>query len=196
MTKPPTDPAAVDKAALRHAALDLRDELAAEDRAAAAAAIAARPLPVTIAAGTIVSGYMPIRSEIDPTPLMRRFVEAGAGLALPVVRGRGKPLAFRAWAPGVSLVTAAFGLLEPSPEAPEVTPDVLLVPLACFDRSGHRIGYGAGHYDTTLATLRAAKSAVAIGLAFAAQEIPRVPANEWDARLDLVLTETEVIDCR
>ncbi|MDC7788067.1 5-formyltetrahydrofolate cyclo-ligase [Rhodoplanes sp. TEM] len=195
-SKPPIDPVAAEKAALRRAALDRRDEIPAEHRAAAAAAIAARPLPVPVTAGTVVSGYMAIRSELDPAPLMRRFVENGTGLALPVVRGRGQPLAFRAWAPGVPLVTAGFGLLEPAPEAPEVVPDVLLVPLACFDRTGHRIGYGAGHYDTTLAALRAERPVVAIGIAFAAQEIARVPANGRDARLDLVLTEAEVIDCR
>lgn len=191
-----TDPIAVEKAALRRAALDRRDELPAEDRAAAAATIAARPLPVPVSAGTIVSGYMAIRSELDPAPLMRRFVESGAGLALPVVVGRGQPLVFRAWAPGVPLVTAGFGLLEPAPDAPVVVPDVLLVPLACFDRRGHRIGYGAGHYDTTLAALRAEKAVVAIGIAFAAQEIARVPATGQDARLDLVVTEADVIDFR
>ncbi|MFL9827654.1 5-formyltetrahydrofolate cyclo-ligase [Rhodoplanes sp. SY1] len=192
----PNDQVAAAKAALRRAALDRRDELAAEDRAAAAEAIAARPLPVPVGAGTVVSAYMAIHSEIDPAPLMRRFVENGAGLALPVVQGRGKPLLFRAWAPGVPLTTAGFGLLEPGPEAPIVVPDVLLVPLAAFDRAGHRIGYGAGHYDMTLAALRAERPVVAIGLAYASQEIVRVPANERDARLDLVLTEAEIIDCR
>jgi 5-formyltetrahydrofolate cyclo-ligase len=190
------DSIAAEKAALRRAALARRGALPPEQRVAAAAAIATRPLPVRVAAGMVVSGYMPIRSELDPGPLMRRFVEAGAGLALPVVVGRGRPLVFRAFAPGVALVTAGFGLLEPAAEAPEVVPDVLLVPLACFDRSGHRIGYGAGHYDTTLAALRAEKAVVAIGIAFAAQEIARVPATAQDARLDLVVTETDVIDLR
>ncbi|NVO16018.1 MAG: 5-formyltetrahydrofolate cyclo-ligase [Rhodoplanes sp.] len=190
------DPIAAEKAALRRAALVRRGALRPENRAAAAAAIAARPLPVRVAAGMVVSGYIPIRSELDPGPLMRRFVEQGAGLALPVVVGRGRPLVFRAFAPGVPLVTAAFGLLEPAPEAPEVVPDVLLVPLACFDRSGHRIGYGAGHYDMTLRALRAERTIVAIGVAFAAQEIARVPATMQDERLDLVVTEADVIDFR
>ena len=191
-----TDEAQGEKAMLRKAALERREALSAEARAAAAETIAARPLPVEVTAGTLVSGYMAIRSELDPAPLMRRFVEHGAGLALPVVQGRGKPLLFRAWAPGVPLTTAGFGLLEPGPEAPEVVPDVLLVPLAAFDRAGHRIGYGAGHYDVTLAALRAIKPVTAIGIAFAAQEIGRIPTNAWDARLDLVLTEAEVVDFR
>jgi 5-formyltetrahydrofolate cyclo-ligase len=79
---------------------------------------------------------------------------------------------------------------------PEVLPDVLIVPLACFDRAGHRVGYGAGYYDMTIHRLRAMKRVVAIGIAFAAQEIPLVPATERDERLDLVLTEREVIDLR
>jgi len=82
------------------------------------------------------------------------------------------------------------------PEAPEVAPDVLIVPLAAFDRDGHRIGYGAGYYDMTINALRAKKKVTAIGIAFAAQEIPQVPATQRDARLDLVLTERETIDFR
>jgi 5-formyltetrahydrofolate cyclo-ligase len=82
------------------------------------------------------------------------------------------------------------------PEAPQVDPDILIVPLACFDRAGHRIGYGAGYYDMTINALRAKKKVVAIGMAFAIQEIPRVPATERDEQLDLVLTEREAIDFR
>ena len=89
-----------------------------------------------------------------------------------------------------------LGILEPSPAATEVVPDIILVPLAAFDRRGHRIGYGAGHYDHTLAHLRKIKPIAAIGFAFAAQEIEAVPALQHDAALDFVLTETEVIDFR
>jgi 5-formyltetrahydrofolate cyclo-ligase len=113
-----------------------------------------------------------------------------------VVMGRGRPLVFRAWAWGEPLGKGQWGIREPRPDAPEVEPDILLVPLAAFDRVGHRIGYGAGYYDLTLTALRAAKPIVALGLAYAAQEIAAVPATARDARLDLVLTEREVIDCR
>ncbi len=67
------------------------------------------------------------------------------------------------------------------------------MPLAAFDRAGHRIGYGAGYYDMTIHALRAKKKVVAIGIAFAAQEIPRVPATERDERLDFIMTERETI---
>lgn len=181
---------------LRRAALALRDALPAEQRASAARVIAARPLPFTIAPGKVVCGYAAIRSELDPAPLMRRLAEAGAQLALPAVRSRAMPLALRAWDFDAPLVPGPWGLREPEPDAPAVVPDILLVPLAAFDRAGHRIGYGAGYYDITLAGLRAAQPILAVGLAFAAQEIPKVPASERDAPLDLVVTEREVIDLR
>src|ERR1700710_2180585 len=184
------------KAELRTAALAKRDALSSEQRAAAAEAIAERGLSFAITPGTIVSGYSPIRSEIDPVPLMRILATQGARLALPAVMARGKSLAFRAWSPNDRLMLGPLGILEPSPAAAELIPDIMLVPLAAFDRLGHRIGYGAGHYDYTLAHLRKVKTIGAIGLAFAAQEIEAVPALAHDVALDSVLTETELFDFR
>ena len=184
------------KATLRREAVARRDALAAEARKAAAEAIAVRKFPLVLAPGTIVSGFMPLKSEIDPLPLLRALANAGAVLALPVVIGRGKPLVMRAWQWDEPLAEGVWGLREPKPEAAPVEPDILLVPLLAFDRAGHRIGYGAGYYDLTIAQLRGRKAIVAIGLAFAAQEIAAVPATPRDARLDLVLTEREVIDFR
>jgi 5-formyltetrahydrofolate cyclo-ligase len=184
------------KARLRREALARRDALPPELRQRAAESVAARSLPVDVPPGVMVSGFSPIGSEINPLALMRHLAEGGARLALPVVMGRGRPLVFRAWAWGEPLGKGQWGIREPRPDAPEVEPDILLVPLAAFDRVGHRIGYGAGYYDLTLMALRAAKPVVAVGLAYAAQEIATVPATERDARLDLVLTEREVIDCR
>ena len=181
------------KSDLRKAALARRDALPAPERARAAEAVAARPFPLAVSAGAIVSGYSPMKSEFNPVPLMRRLADAGASLALPVVAGRGKPLIMRTWRFGAPLVSGVWGIREPPSEAPEVDPDILLVPLAAFDRRGHRIGYGAGYYDLTIAGLRARKPVTAIGLAFAAQEIDAVPTTSRDARLDLVLTEREVI---
>jgi 5-formyltetrahydrofolate cyclo-ligase len=184
------------KATLRREALARRDALPADVRAAAAQAIAARPFPVAVPPGATVSGFIPLKSEINALPLMRRLVESGAKLALPVVAGRGEPLIMRGWAFGERLRAGGWGISEPDPDAPEVDPEILIVPLLAFDRHGHRIGYGAGYYDMTIAALRAKKSIIAAGIAFAAQEISAVPATPRDARLDLVLTEREVIDCR
>jgi 5-formyltetrahydrofolate cyclo-ligase len=184
------------KATLRAAALEKRDALSDKQRAAAAKALAKRGLPIAIAQGTIISGYAPIRSEIDPAPLMRALAALGARLALPAVMARGKSLAFRVWSPDDRLMLGPLGIPEPSPAAAEVIPDIMLVPLAAFDRAGHRIGYGAGHYDFTLAHLRKSKAIAAIGLAFAAQQIELVPALQHDVALDYVLTETKVFDFR
>jgi 5-formyltetrahydrofolate cyclo-ligase len=188
--------APVSKDEWRRAAAGRRDALSAAERAAAAQAVAARAFPTAVSPGTIVSGYIPMRSEFDPLPLLRKLSEAGALLALPVVAGRGKPLCMRAWKFGEKLVAGPWGIREPKAAAPELDPDILIVPLLAFDRAGHRIGYGAGYYDMTIAALRAKKTILAVGIAFAAQEIAAVPATPRDARLDLVLTEREAIDCR
>jgi len=184
------------KAELRREAMARRDALPVDARKAAAETIAARKFPLAVAPGTIVSGFMPLKSEINPLPLMQKLAEAGAQLALPVVAGRGKPLFMRAWRWGEPLIEGVWGIREPKPEAAELEPDILLVPLLAFDRAGHRIGYGAGYYDLTMTGLRARKAIAAVGIAFADQEIPVVPATPRDARLDLVLTEREVIDLR
>ena len=181
------------KAELRRQALARRDALPADARAAAAQVIAARPFPVAVPAGAIVAGFVPIKSEINPLALMRKLAEAGATLALPVVTGRGKPLIMRAWRFGERLNAGGWGIREPASDAAELRPDVLLVPLLAFDRRGYRIGYGAGYYDMTITALRAEKPIVAAGIAFAAQEVAEVPVTPRDARLDLVLTEREVI---
>jgi 5-formyltetrahydrofolate cyclo-ligase len=184
------------KAVIRCEARARRDALPPDMRAAAAQAIAARPFPVAVSPGMIVSGFMPMKSEINPLPLLRALADTGARLALPVVAGRGKPLVMRAYALGETLAAGVWGIREPKPDAPEVLPDIVIVPLLAFARSGHRIGYGAGYYDMTLAALRAQKTIHAVGIGFAAQEIASVPTTPRDARLDLVLTEREVIDCR
>jgi 5-formyltetrahydrofolate cyclo-ligase len=185
-----------DKATLRATALAARDALSGEHRTAAAQAIAARGLPVEVAPGAVVAGYSPIRGEIDPIPLMRTLAAQGARLALPAILARGKSLAFRDWSHGDRLMLGPLGILEPSPAAAELIPDIVLVPLAAFDGAGHRIGYGAGHYDRTLAQLRKSRAITAIGLAFSGQEVEAVPALQHDVALDYVLTETQVFDFR
>jgi 5-formyltetrahydrofolate cyclo-ligase len=191
----PAQPAVV-KAIMRRELTARRDALPAAERQQAAETIASRPFPVTIPPGAIVSGFMPLKSEINPLPLMRRLAEAGARLALPVVAGKGQPLIMRAWSFGAPLASGVWGIREPMPDAPAVDPDILIVPLLAFDRRGHRLGYGAGYYDMTLTALRAKKPVVAAGIAYAAQEVDTVPITPRDARLDLVLTENEAIDFR
>jgi len=184
------------KSDLRKTVFARRDALPAAERQAAAEAIAARPFPLPIKPGTIVSGFSPLKTEINPLPLLRRLAAGGATLALPVVDGRGRPLIMRSYAFGQALNEGVWGIREPKDDAPEVDPDILIVPLAAFDRRGNRIGYGAGYYDMTINRLRSRKPVTAVGIAYAAQEVPEVPTTPRDERLDLVLTEREAIDFR
>ncbi|MFZ3354355.1 MAG: 5-formyltetrahydrofolate cyclo-ligase [Xanthobacteraceae bacterium] len=184
------------KRSLRPEVAARRDALPADERRAAADAIASRKFPLSVSASVIVSGFMPLKSEISPLPLMQRLAEQGVGLALPRIVGRGQPLSMRSWEFGGPLDRGQWGIREPKPDAPEVDPDILLVPLLAFDRAGYRIGYGAGYYDMTLARLRSLKTIIAVGIASAAQEVPEIPKTPRDERLDLVLTERETIDLR
>lgn len=136
-----------------------------------------------------VSAYYPIGGEIDPLPLYAALLARGLTGGLPVVVGKGKPLLFRRWRPGDALVPGVLGIGVPPSDAPMVEPDLLLVPLLAFDRRGYRLGYGGGFYDRTLAARRARGPVLAIGVAFAAQEIPTVPVGPGDQRLDWIATE-------
>jgi 5-formyltetrahydrofolate cyclo-ligase len=152
--------------------------------------IAARGLPASVA-GKSISGFSPYQSEISVVPLLDSLARAGWVTALPVVIAKGEPLIFRAWAPGSETVPGIWNIPVPPPTSPEVTPDVLLVPLLAFDREGYRLGYGGGFYDRTLARLRAMKQVTAIGVAYAAQEVSSVPHDAHDQRLDWIMTERE-----
>jgi 5-formyltetrahydrofolate cyclo-ligase len=138
-----------------------------------------------------VSGFWPIRSEIDIRPVLVALHARGRRLGLPAVA---KPaMVFRRWAPGDPVRETGFGLTVPLPDAPLVSPRLLLVPLAAFDRRGGRIGYGRGHYDAAIATLAAAHPVVAVGVAFSVQEVPEVPLEPHDRLLDLVVTESGLV---
>ncbi len=143
----------------------------------------------------IVSGFSSIGDEIDARPLMRRLHDEGFKLALPVILGKAKPLMMRAWALGDQMEEKTWGIAEPLDSAPEVQPDILLVPLLAFDPQGYRLGYGGGFYDRTLAKLRAIKPVVAIGLAFDEQRLDAVPHDSYDLPCDWVLTPSRAICC-
>ncbi|MEX2520970.1 MAG: 5-formyltetrahydrofolate cyclo-ligase [Paracoccaceae bacterium] len=147
-------------------------------------------------AGSIVAGYRPIRTEIDPTPTMSALHALGARLCVPVVVAPGEPLNFREWRPDAPMAAGPFGAEIPT-EGEWLVPDVLIAPLLGWDRRGGRLGYGGGFYDRTLAQLRArggARAGRAIGFAYAAQEAPETPAGPFDQRLNAVVTENEVME--
>lgn len=160
----------------------------------AARRVAAHALDVlsTLRDIEVVSGYLPVRRELDPLPAMMALFGLGYRVAVPVIEGSGQPLGFREWRPRVRTVPGAFGVAVPA-EGATLEPDLLLVPMLAFDRRGHRLGYGGGFYDRTIAGLRARRQVTALGVAFAAQEMPEVPDSAHDMRLDAVLTEDEVI---
>jgi len=185
------------KAALRVAALARRRALPADVRTAFARRLAREGVGLAERLeARMVSVFFPIGDEPDTLPLLHALRDAGVATALPVTVGRGSPLIFRRWAPGDPTQSGQMKISEPLPSAETVAPDLLFTPLSVFDRSGNRIGYGMGHYDRSLAGLRARGRAIAVGVAYSVSEAPRVPAGANDQPLDFVLTERELIETR
>lgn len=142
--------------------------------------------------GVPLAGYAQMRTEIDPTPAMEEASAHGT-VALPVIDGAGKPLRFREWTPGCPLVEGTFGARIPE-VGDWIEPEILIVPLVAFSRAGGRLGYGGGFYDRTLEALRAKKPTLAIGFAYAAQEMDDLPLEPTDQPLDLIVTERGIIE--
>ena len=148
---------------------------------------------ISLPGPAVVAGYCPRKGEIDPSPLVASLIEAGHSFCLPSIAHKEGPLIFRFWAPGNPLVPGPLGSIpEPPNKASSACPDLLLVPLLAFDRQGHRLGYGGGYYDRTLAQFRQQRKVLAVGLAYSAQNVPFVPASDKDARLDAIVTEKGV----
>lgn len=178
---------------LRAAALARRDALGPLARAHAEIGILRNTGGLFDKPGQVVSGYWPIRSEADPRPLLAQARIAGASIALPILLDA-ETLRFRRWEPDAALEPAGFGTLGPAADAPFIVPDIVILPLSAFDRRGHRIGYGKGHYDRAVAHLLASGAQpLLVGLAFAVQEVDKVPFEPHDIPLDYILTEDELI---
>ena len=177
---------------LRSEGFSRRDALDKAFREDAAQRIAGRALDFSeLKDITPVGGYWPIRSEVDSRPLMEALLDRGQDVALSQILH--PHLSWRLWQPGDVLIKGGFGVREPGPDAPECFPVALLVPLAAFDRRGHRLGYGKGHFDRAIAALSQKHPVLTVGLAYAAQEVDDVPAEPHDRGLDFVVTETETI---
>jgi len=190
------DAAPKDKAGLRKAALARRRALTDAERARGAVRLLGYADRLPIADGATVSGFWPIRGEIDLLPLMRVLRERGCRLCLPAIIDA-TTIVFRDWASDDALVETGFGTMGPDATAAIVDPDVLLVPVAVFDRTGGRIGYGAGYYDRAIEKLRnKGRTPTLIGIAFSCQETEAVPVEAHDQPLDLVATELDIIACR
>jgi 5-formyltetrahydrofolate cyclo-ligase len=144
---------------------------------------------IKVAPHAVVGGYWPIGTELDVRPLLTALHKAGHVCGLPAAQRR-KPLVFHHWRPADRLVPGLFDILVPDHHTPMIDPDVLIVPLLAFDASGMRIGYGGGYYDRTIPAIRSRKPLLAVGVAYAAQEVSRVPTDPYDQRLDWIVTET------
>lgn len=132
-----------------------------------------------------LSGYMPMRTEIDPLPAMASY---SGKVCVPIIVGRAQPLRFRQWSPDCLMENGGFGALIPT-LGDWLVPEVLIVPLLAYDARGYRLGYGGGYYDRTLAELRALGPRLAVGFAFAAQEVEELPVDATDQPLDYIVTE-------
>ncbi len=186
-------PPDADKDRLRRSLRTLRRELAVNRRAASERAAALAPLHLWPACAT-VAGYLARGSEIDPAPLLRRLAAGGARILAPVVTAFHAPLVFREVGEPETLAPDLAGLPAPPPTAPAFVPGLVIAPLLAFDRRGGRLGQGGGFYDRTLRILRRQGAVTAVGLAFAGQEVERVPIGPGDERLDAVLTERGYIE--
>jgi 5-formyltetrahydrofolate cyclo-ligase len=188
------------KTDLRRRSLARRDLISPQEAHEAALLVADRALallrdltPSAQFSEKVVSVYWPIRSELNTRPLLDALASKGVTTVLPVMSAVRQPLIFRAFSPGDELVKGPFGLSEPGAGRPALDPDVVLAPLAAFDRKGFRLGYGGGIYDATLASLRARRPVIAVGLAYSCQETDAVPTEPHDQRLNYILTERELI---
>lgn len=141
--------------------------------------------------GVALAGYLPIRTEIDPRPAMAEAAAHGP-VGVPVILAAGQPLRFSRWTPGCVLRAGPFGAMVPERDD-WLEPEIVIVPLVAFDRTGGRLGYGGGFYDRTLEQLRRRRPVLAIGFAYAAQEARDLPLEPTDQPLDMVVTEEEVI---
>lgn len=141
--------------------------------------------------GVPLSGYMAMRTEIDPLAAMEEAAAHGP-VGVPVIMGKGQALQFRIWAPDAVMVEGEFGAQVPEGGA-WLEPEILIVPLVAFDLRGGRLGYGGGFYDRTLEMLRAKRPTLAIGFAYAGQEADGLPLEPTDQPLDMIVTENGVI---
>ncbi len=184
----------LDKNTLRVRALGARKAIPQQQAETAAQALAVnlfKCIPPTL---RVVAGYIAIHSEINVALALNALHTRGHTLCLPVVIAPGQALIFRKWKPGDPLEKGAYGIDVPPSSAEELIPDAVIVPLAAFDAAGHRLGYGAGYYDKTIAKMRAQKKDIAlIGAAYAQQQVERIPIDEHDRKLDVVVTEKGIV---
>lgn len=182
------------KAILRKNMMAKRDEWPLSSQSYAASIISQKILAMDIPQRCPISLYWPIGSELDCRSLCQALFDRHHPIGLPVIVAKDQPLSFRTWQPNQKMIPSSMNILIPPADNPTIQPDWLFVPMLAFNRQLYRLGYGGGFYDRTLAALRQKKSIRAIGLAYSIQEIADLPYDLHDARLDMIVTENEMIE--
>jgi 5-formyltetrahydrofolate cyclo-ligase len=191
---PPIAPGFASKELLRARMRGVRREAGAARPDAARHAARVFLDHVPLPAEATIAVYHPFRDELDTKPLAAALLERGYKVALPVTGAKARPLSFRRFRDGDPLSPDRYGVMTPGVEAETVRPMIVVTPLLAFTRAGARLGYGGGYYDRTLAALRAEGDVLAVGFAYAAQEVPRIPKSRGDEPLDYIVTEREAIE--
>lgn len=182
----------LDKNSLRAAALDLRKNLFSDARAEASENFTIQFLEnIVLDQDHVISAYWPINGEMDVRPLLAMLHELGHQCALPAINGRDTPLSFTRWTPDVEMKKSSFGTMEAISE--KVLPEFVIVPMLGFDMRGHRLGYGAGHFDRTFAAWNdIGHPYMRIGAAYEVQKLAEVPAEAHDVPMELIVTDRTV----
>jgi 5-formyltetrahydrofolate cyclo-ligase len=182
-----------DKAQIRKRLLSRRQQISSNERAVACGYLCDKLLTITLPEASAIAGYSAINGEVDIAQALNHYYTRNHPVFLPVVAKPETILQFLKWSPESAMRTGAYGIAEPLGGEVGV-PDVIWVPLVAFDRTGHRLGYGAGYYDMTVAHLRKGNpKLLAIGIGYAFQEVDKLPAEAHDAKLDMIVTEKEII---
>ena len=144
----------------------------------------------------IISGYMPNQSEVNVVPFLDYLCKRKYNVCLPFISKINSPLLFKKWVSNITkMIQGKFKILVPDNEV-FLEPSFVIVPIVAFDSKKNRIGYGGGYYDRTISYLMSKQKIFTIGVAFDEQEIDLVPVTEFDKKLDLIITQTRIIEWR
>jgi 5-formyltetrahydrofolate cyclo-ligase len=149
-------------------------------------------LPIPLAPSQPIACYYAIKDEVPTSRLITEFWRRGFHVGLPRIH-EDLTLSFHVYHQGDQVETSMFSIPQPSLTSPSLHPNIIFTPMLGFNRDGHRIGYGLGHYDRVLQAIRLKRPLIAVGLAFDCQEVNDIFAEEFDEGLDWIVTESEII---
>ena len=138
-----------------------------------------------------VGGYFPVNHEISDLEILKELIKRKIKVSLPVI-GKKKDMNFYNWSFSEPLKINLYGIPEPI-NSKIIIPDVILVPLVAYDNKLFRIGYGGGFYDMYIAKFQKKNKLLTVGLAYSFQKINKVPANKYDKKLNIIMTEKNIL---